>query len=622
MSPERWREVRHLFELAAELTPTDREALLTRSCVDDPALRLEVETLLRLDAAPDFNDTRPARLGAYRLEGKIGSGGMSDVYLARRDDGAYRQQVAVKVIRQTARDDVAIARFRAERQILANLDHRNIARLLDGGSTPSGLPYLVIEYVDGLALDQYCDLHRLSIDARLQLLVQILDAVQFAHQNLVVHRDLKPSNVLVTEDGTPKLLDFGIAKMIGPRPRPHLTQTGQRLMTPSYASPEQIRGHPITTASDVYALGVILYEQLTSRLPYPNIGPEGWPEVVLESQPRPPSRVVVEPRRESASNGDVKAIEAAADARSTTPALLRRRLRGDLDVIVLKALRKEPQRRYVSAADLSLDLQLHLKQLPINSRPDTLLYRWGKFVQRSRVAVALSALCIALTVTMTAGFFWRLSEQVSRTAQQRDLLGTEVHPELAEVLNVLGGFYVERGEFSRAIPMLRASVDIQRRLHPAPSPELVDSLGNLGLALLNQGDLDAARDALMETHAMSLAIFGDDHPSTANDGQGLARLHRRRGEYQAAIALFGHSAATAERNLPSGHHDTGIPLLGWSEVLLDINATAAAEAKARQAPAIFESQLPGDHRLVAEAQSTRARHWRRYTRAPAKSSVP
>ncbi len=287
LSPERWRRVNDLFLAAVEQPSASRAAWLDAQCEGDFELRLEVESLLQADAPSDAASsvvravtsaiaesaiTAPVigtqTVGPYRILREIGQGGMATVYLAVREGGDFEQRVAIKVVRGLLGGD-ALRRFRAERQILASLEHPSIARLLDGGTTPDGIPYLVMEYVDGVPIDQYCRTHGLAIRERLQLFCRVCDAVSHAHRNLVVHRDLKPSNILIAEDGTPKLLDFGIARLIaddGPSGMP-LTMTGMRMLTPEYASPEQVRGEPITTAADVYSLGVLLFELLTGQRP-------------------------------------------------------------------------------------------------------------------------------------------------------------------------------------------------------------------------------------------------------------------------------------------------------------------------------------------------------------------
>src|SRR5262245_28667108 len=401
-SPERWRRVKDLFGAALDLPPSEREVILEAAAGEDAALAAEVRRLLAahekegtfleeivagegrilLERGEDAS-AAGRRIGPYELLEPIGRGGMGSVYLARRADKEFEERVAIKLVRPGAFSEQALRRFRFERQTLANLSHPGIARLLDGGTTEDGVPYFVMEHVAGLPIDEFCGARDLPLEERLRLFRDVCDAVQHAHRNLVVHRDLKPSNILVTGDGRVKLLDFGIARLLpeaGEQP-PGLTRTFERVMTPEYASPEQIRGEPVTTGSDVYALGVLLYRLLTGEHPYrfESERPSDIERVVCEQEPRRPSTAV--------GRGTPPAPE-----RGT--ARLRRRLRGDLDNIALKALQKEPARRYGSADQLSEDVGRYLRGEPVQARRVTLAYRASKFVRRHRVGVAAASLAV------------------------------------------------------------------------------------------------------------------------------------------------------------------------------------------------------------------------------------
>jgi feruloyl esterase len=350
------------------------------------------------------------RLGPYRVVRRIGQGGMAAVFLAMRDDDAYQKEVAIKLVQPGRESRELLDRFRNERQTLADLDHPNIVKLLDGGSTPEGSLYLVMDYVEGSPIDDYCDSHKLSIDKRLQLFVKVCDAVQYAHHKSVVHRDLKPSNILVTEDGAPKVLDFGIAKVLNaPSPADALllTQTGMRCMTPAYASPEQVRGKAITTATDVYSLGVVLYELLSGHRPYKltEDTPVEMERAICEHDPERPSTAISRVEAETTSKGIslTKSPQLVSENREATPERLRRRLRGDLDNIVLKALEKEPGRRYRSVGDLSEDLGRHLQNKPVSARRPTLVYRAYKFLWRHKLEAG--ATLFALFAFVTAVLF-------------------------------------------------------------------------------------------------------------------------------------------------------------------------------------------------------------------------
>jgi eukaryotic-like serine/threonine-protein kinase len=379
MNPEQWAEVKRLFMAAAELRPEELSDYLDREC-PDPDVRREVASLLdysgteiaSADAAiasaaaaaaqePDPDERLVGtRLGPYRVESIAGHGGMGAVYRASRDDAEFRQQVAIKLVRVAAESPDTLRRFRQERQILARLSHANIARLLDGGSTPEGVPYLVMEFIEGEPITEWCDRHALGLQERLRLFLRVCEGVEFAHRDLVVHRDLKPANILVTKDGTPKLLDFGIAKLLDPAAgNEAATLTGLPVMTPDYASPEQVRGEPVSTAADVYALGLILYELLTGKKAQPVTGyaPAAIANVVCQTEP-------------------------------TSPARLKPQLAGDLDHIIRMAIRKEPERRYASAGLLARDIRLHLEGRPVTARADTTAYRTAKFLRRNRATVA------------------------------------------------------------------------------------------------------------------------------------------------------------------------------------------------------------------------------------------
>lgn len=366
-------------------------------------------------------------IGPYRLLEEIGSGGMGEVYRASRDDDAYRKQVAVKLIRIGQDSAHVVQRFHNERQILAAFDHPNIARLLDGGTTPEGLPYFVMELIEGEPIDRYCDRLRASVDERLRLFLEVCSAVQYAHRRLIVHRDLKPSNILVSADGVPKLLDFGIAKILDPgadATAAEHTRTVLRLMTPDYASPEQLRGQPITTASDVYSLGLLLYVLLTGLKPADAAGrtPLTLPENAKSWEPRRPS-AAVRHRWPYVPGAGADADDAAARSlvREGSPAKLSRRLRGDLDNIVLMALRMDPARRYQSVEQLAEDLRRHQTSCPVLARADTAGYRLAKFIRRHRVGVAAggglaAALLAGLAVTMHEA---RIAELERARAERR-----------------------------------------------------------------------------------------------------------------------------------------------------------------------------------------------------------
>jgi eukaryotic-like serine/threonine-protein kinase len=445
MTPERWAQVKEVLHAVLDLEPDQRPAYLDRVCVNDPFVRQEVESFVlshsQLDA--DFLKTISREgansqaseatrslvgrsIGPYRIVEEIGVGGMGEVYRAVRADDQYKKEVAIKVVRRGFDTDSGLRRFKAERQILASLDHPNIARLLDSGSTEDGLPYVVMELVAGKPIDEYCDGHSLSTVERLHLFRMVCAAVHYAHQNLVVHRDLKPGNILVTEEGVPKLLDFGIAKLLSPEmfAQPlDRTATLMRVMTPDFASPEQVRGALITTASDVYSLGVVLYRLLTGCSPYRTTSdvPHEIAREICESEPQKPSIAVT--RAVETVSGDAASVvlPSPVPRHPQETQRLRRLLAGDLDNIVLMALRKEPQRRYTSVAQFSDDIRRHFEGLPVVAREDTLGYRTSKFVTRHKLGVAAAALVLVLLLAGMAAIFReaRLAAENGRRAEQR-----------------------------------------------------------------------------------------------------------------------------------------------------------------------------------------------------------
>jgi tRNA A-37 threonylcarbamoyl transferase component Bud32/tetratricopeptide (TPR) repeat protein len=420
-----------LFLRLVELPADERRAALAAECAGDPQLHDEVASLLASDGGSgDTFIMDPVaqevavlaaglesrwigrRVGAWKITGILGRGGMGAVYEVERDDGAFRQRAALKIIRADVDSEVGRRRFLDERQILAHLNHPNIARLLDGGESDEGAPFLVMEAIDGLPITQHCEKENLSVEQRLRLFATVCRAVHFAHTQLIVHRDLKPSNILVTGDGVVKLLDFGIAKLIAPG-APYLpTLVGDIALTPDYASPEQVRAEQVTTATDVYSLGAVLYEVLTSRRAH-SFNAYTLPEF---------TRVICDQPTNAPSVGAAPRVA--------------RRLRGDLDNIVLTAMRKEPSRRYASAEQLAEDIERHLDGLPVHARADSWRYRAGKFVRRNRVAVAAATLIIASLVAGIVGTVWQARRAERRFQQVRSLANTflfKFHDEIRDL---------------------------------------------------------------------------------------------------------------------------------------------------------------------------------------------
>jgi serine/threonine protein kinase len=435
MDINRWQRVEQLCNAALELDPSQQPAFLEGACAGDETLRREVASLLAHQSHAEHFLQAPALemaaealaqdqsyrpevsrwigrvLSDYRIVDKMGGGGMGEVYRAVRADGAYEKQVAIKLVQSGLSTDYFLARFRNERQILASLDHPNIAKLIDGGSTEEGLPYVVMEYIEGQRIDEYCEQHQLGVPECLKLFCAACSAVQYAHQNLVVHRDLKPGNILVTQEGVPKLLDFGIAKIL------HAQQEAQEartvtllpLLTPDYASPEQVRNEAITTSSDVYSLGVVLYVLLTGHHPHKSehTGPHELIRAICETEPKKPSAVVSQPYPSNAKNSPPSSAAPATARRDDESKRLRRALAGDLDNIVLKALCKEPERRYSSVEQFAQDICRHLEHLPVVAHKDTLGYRVSKFATRHKAGISAA---IAVAIALIAGMFVTVHE--------------------------------------------------------------------------------------------------------------------------------------------------------------------------------------------------------------------
>jgi len=446
MEPERWTRVEQLCQAALERDLAQQSTFLDSACGTDVDLRREVESLLaHRKTAESFIEVRAMDVAAlelaaedatagetsrligklippYRIIEKVASGGMGDVFRAVRADGTFDKQVAVKVIQGARSTDFFLARFQNERQILATLDHPNIARLLDGGTTEEGLPYLVMEYIQGQPIDEFCKNNDLDVSKRLELFRTVCSAVQYAHQNLVIHRDLKPSNILVTSQGVPKLLDFGIAKILNPHSSEEglpQTVTIMRMLTPDYASPEQVRNQPISTASDVYSLGVILYLLLTGQIPYrvKTDSPQEMMNAICDTEPEKPSTAAGRMASQDVCATDPASFPGKTQTGRAKTDKLRKILAGDLDNIVLKALKKEPQRRYATVEQFSEDIRRYLTGLPVIAHKDTVGYRTYKFVSRHKLGVAAAALLVLSLAGGLIATLWQA--RIARAERQR-----------------------------------------------------------------------------------------------------------------------------------------------------------------------------------------------------------
>jgi serine/threonine-protein kinase len=446
---ERWLEIDRGLERALELPGGEREAWLAELARDSPDLAAELRLLLANRARPDFasflegeaaplptGESTPGlqgrRVGPYALDSELGHGGMGSVWLAHRADGQYQGRAAIKFLNLAWSGREGQERFRREGQFLAKLDHPNIARLLDAGVTDDGQPYLVLEYVEGEPIDRHCDERRLDVAARVHLFIDVLAAVAHAHSHLIVHRDIKPANILVTREGTVKLLDFGVGRLLDDASGAALTRAGAAAMTPLYAAPEQIRGDPVTTATDVHALGLVLYVLLSGRHPFadPTRSPVEMMYQMLETD-APRASVVVAPSGEAAP----ELATAAAERRALTPISLGRALRGDLDNILIKSLRKNPSERYATASALADDLNRFLTHQPVTARPDTVGYRTAKFVRRHRGGIA--AMVLFFLTLLVASVVTTVEMLEARAQRDEARFQTRRSESSIEFLNVL-----------------------------------------------------------------------------------------------------------------------------------------------------------------------------------------
>ena len=655
-----------MFVAAAELLAAERPRFVDEHCAGDPELRRDVMALLesyertgRFDQVADAisgpggepsvaDAPPPSQIGPYRILDEIGHGGMGAVYLAERVDGQFEQRVALKLLRGDLPSEELQQRFLAERQILARVSHPNIAHLLDGGVTDTGRPYFVMEQIEGVPIDRYCDEGRLLIDERLRLFRTVCSAVHYAHRHLIVHRDLKPGNIFVASDGTVKLLDFGIAKLLEPEsfasPRPE-TRTGVRVMTPEYASPEQVRGDAITTASDVYQLGVLLFELLTGHRPYRLSGRSllEVERIITETDPERPSAAVT--RAE-----EVEAIEDAppitpqdvSRARGTTAEKLRRRLAGDLDNIVLMAMRKEPERRYSSAEQLAEDLRRHQVGLPVAARPDAVGYRASKFVRRHKIGVATTVAGFMAVI----GFAVAMGIQAERTARERDKAeqvtaflvglfessdpgvalgdtltvrevldrGAEwVRLELADqpevratLMQVLGSVYRSLGLVDEASTQWEAALDLRERTLGADHPDLATSLTDLGLLRTDAGRLEEAEPLLRRAIAILRAGGKQDRAELGRSLNNLGYLLQVKGDYDAAVPTYEEALEVYRQARGDVRADmvTTMMNLGW--IKQTQGDLAAAETQFREALAVRRELYGAAHPKVGNSLSSLA----------------
>jgi serine/threonine protein kinase len=653
----RWLRASGYLDRVLDLPQKERAACIDAIRAADPEAATDVEAMLDehrqlsvegfLDSAPGIAPAESSLagvvIGAYTLISAIGHGGMGSVWLASRSDGRYEGQVAVKLLNAALVGRGGEERFRREGTILARLAHPHIARLIDAGVSNTGQPYLVLELVEGRHIDAYCDEAGLGVEARIRLFLDVQSAVAHAHANLIVHRDLKPSNVLVAGDGDVKLLDFSIAKLIEDDGMSRLTREAGSALTPKYAAPEQVTGGPITTATDVHALGVLLYELLSGHHPcgdWPKTSAE-YTRAIAENEPVRLSVAV--------SQGDSPGgLALVASRRSTTPERLLRLLRGDLDTILGKALKKDPAERYASVAEFADDLRRYVEHQPISARPDALGYRTAKFVRRHWRGVSAVTGTAAVLATLVGFYTVQLAAERDRARLQADkasrvselLTGVltsadpyrtpgadepTIHnlldaaaaritdelggqPELqAEMFTVIGRTYERLGIHDKALPLLEQALSIGRRTFGTGHVRVAQSLNDLGVLQRDRGDLAAAEALLTESLAMRRRLLGTDHNEVAITLVELARVFKDRGRTAESEAPIREALAIRKKVLGDEHRETATSKNELALLLRERGDLAGAEPLFRENVATSERLLGPEHPNVAAAKANLGR---------------
>ena len=558
MNQDRLNKVRELFDEASNLSADERELYLNQKCADDPELKNEILSLFdSLAKTKDFLE-KPLtiveqnkssfidpylgkQIGSYIIDGEAGVGGMGIVYTGKRNDKEFEQKVAIKILKHGITSEYLLKRFQIERQTLANLQHQNIARLLDGGRTNDGLPYLVMEFIDGIPITECCNQKKLNIEEKLKLFREVCNAVQYAHQNLIIHRDLKPGNILVTKDGTPKLLDFGIAKLIDEElvdKNEGLTRTGIWHLTPEYASPEQIKGEKITTASDIYSLGVLLYQILTGKQPYK----------ISTNSPVAISKIITEEKILKPSERIIQSSEISGINNFSNPEKVSAHLKGDLDNIVLKAMHKDPAKRYVSVEQFSEDIRRHLIGLPVIAQKDSAGYRLSKFIQRHKVGFVSSVGFLVFLIASLIAIIW----QASIAASERDKAVSEamkvenVNKFLQDMLSS-----VDPSEIGRDVKVYdilkKASGDVGKDFIRHPEIEAAVRK-TIGKTLTNLGEFDEAKPHLIKSLELNDIVYGKESYQSAESMHELALYYHWIGELNTADSLYARSIRIFRQN--------------------------------------------------------------------------
>lgn len=660
MTNKRWQKLKQIFNEALDMEKSKRESYLKKACENDPALKKEIESLLKAHETSDKLEHSPEQLlqkamseqalefkkgqqiGPYKIIRSLGYGGMGNVYLAKRTDGQFEQQVALKLLRTGFTTENQIRRFLAERQILATLNHRNIARLLDGGVTDDGQPWFAMEFVKGHPINEYCDEKKLNLKQRLKLFNKVCEAVHSAHQKLIIHRDLKPSNILVTDEGTVKLLDFGIAKALDRDNNffgeSSLTHTGLLPLTPSYSSPEQVCGQPMSTASDIYQLGIILYELLTGCRPYEVSGktPSEIEQVICEQQPTRPSTVIT--KLVTGQDEKEHNAQSISRQRQTKTEQLSKKLKGDLDTIVLKALRKEPERRYESVEHFAADIRNYLSGRPVTAHPDTLVYRSRKFLKRHKIGVGATAAIVLLMIGYIFTVTWHSqrtqaalkqaqketarAEQVTTflidmfeanepgetlgdTVTTRFLLERGVaqaeqlenQPDIqARMFDTAGRIYTALGQYGEAKPLIERGLNIRRQIYEDDHLSVSESLHNLARLYKENGDYESAGNLYQEALNLREAHLTPDDPKIAESLYHLGMYYQRaKSNLDSAEILFRRSIEIRENAYGSFHEKVAESLRGMGGIMLANGKYTEAEEYYRRALEIQQNRLGHNH---------------------------
>lgn len=612
MNKERLILIRQLFDEALLLPQSERESFLNLKCANDSELKNEIISLLNsLENTEDFLEEQVTdvsekrdsvvdpfigkQIGNYIIDGKAGIGGMGVVYSGKRNDKSFKQKAAIKILRHGLNSDYHLKRFLIERQTLASLQYPFIARLLDGGQTDEGLPYLVMEYIDGIPITEYCNQHDLSIRDRLKLFRDVCSAVQYAHQNLIVHRDIKPGNILVTNEGQVKLLDFGIAKLLDENmfeDAEGLTKTGVWHLTPEYASPEQIKGEAITTASDIYSLGVMLYQILTKEQPYKitNNSPSAISKMITEENIIKPSERV----RRTITNLELKETDDKAGENNSKLSdyseKLFHHLKGDLDNIVLKAMHKDSARRYVSVEQFSEDIRRHLVGLPVIAQKDTARYRLSKFIQRHKKGFVASAIFLIFMVASLVVIIW----QANVAANERDIAKIEADKfERVNMFlqNMLSS--VDPDEIGRDVKVYdvlgRAAENVESELKDKPEIEAAIRR-TLGNTYTNLGEYEQAKEHLEKALLLNRKIYGNENEKVAVNLYDLALYYHWIGDLKNADSLYNYSLAIFRNTLKEPTRDLAVTLNGCALIQSDLGNYSLAVKQFEEALLIIEQK--------------------------------